>query len=446
MRRRSTGHLRQLRRALEGVERHRAQLPNGLSVVTVQAPHLHQAMLAVYVRTGSRHEPVAQMGISHLLEHLFFRGSARHPDSVAMNAAVEAAGGNLNAVTARDHGCYYTPLHPRALATGFEVIGDMLTRPKLTGLPVEKRVVLEEMMDEVDERGRDVDLDNLEKRALFPEHGLSNKVAGTPSTVRSMKPSWIRAHHEAHYRAGNLVLCAAGPIKHRHVVALAEEHFGALPKGPRNQEPPPAPLPAGPRLVAVDHADSPQTELRLSFLAPPEEHEDHPALLLARRVLDDGLSSRLPYEIVEKRGLAYDVHAEVEPFHDVAIFQLEAATRHANVPEVIERMAGVVAKLLRDGPTDEELERARARQAMGLEFMLDAPGELVGWYGGTELWRAAESPEERLLRFSTVTGEEIRRALGRVLRRDRLTAVLVGRCAKTTERRYQRLLERLPLP
>ena len=99
-------------------EVHRTVLPNGLRVLTARAPGLHSAMIALYVRAGSRHETGARNGVSHFLEHLFFRGSVGFPDTVAMNAAVEAAGGGLNGITARDHGCYYTPIHPHQVGTG----------------------------------------------------------------------------------------------------------------------------------------------------------------------------------------------------------------------------------------------------------------------------------------------------------------------------------------
>jgi len=117
-------------------EVHRSVLGNGLRVLTARAPGLHSAMIALYVRAGSRHETAARNGVSHFLEHLFFRGSEAFPDTVAMNAAVEAAGGNLNGITARDHGCYYTPIHPDELATGLAILGDMIRRPLLREMDV----------------------------------------------------------------------------------------------------------------------------------------------------------------------------------------------------------------------------------------------------------------------------------------------------------------------
>src|SRR2546421_5761997 len=190
---------------------YKSELDNGLRVVTIELPHLHGAMLAAYVRAGSRHEDQRSNGVSHFLEHLFFRGSEGHPDGRAMNALVEDAGGSLNGVTTRDHGYYYSPIHPARLETGVAVLGEMLARPLFKDVELEREVILEEILDEVDEDGRDVDVDNLSKRALFEGDPLGQKIAGTRETVSGLREDDLRAHHARAYGARNLVVCAAGP-------------------------------------------------------------------------------------------------------------------------------------------------------------------------------------------------------------------------------------------
>jgi hypothetical protein len=177
-------------------------LPSGLTVVTIETPHLHSVMCAVYVRVGSRHEDERTNGVSHMLEHLFFRGSQRFPDSVRMNAAVEAQGGNLNGVTMRDSSYFYTPTHVDGVEVSLEILGDMLTRPRLTHLETEKRIILEEMLDEVDERGRDIDVDNLSKRLLYPDHPLAMKIAGTTDSVKGLTLRDVKRHFERAYVGG----------------------------------------------------------------------------------------------------------------------------------------------------------------------------------------------------------------------------------------------------
>lgn len=404
---------------------HRDVLPNGLRVVTVETPHLHTALLAVYVRTGSRHESAANNGVSHFLEHLFFRGSEGWPDTVKMNSAVEEVGGNLNGVTTRDHGYYYTPLHPAHLDVGLEVLGDMLTRPRLTDMEVERNIILEEMLDEVDEKGRDIDIDNLSKRVLFPSHPLAFKIAGTSESVSRLTHEQIREHFARHYVTGNMVVTAAGRVKHDEVLALVERHFTRLPRGPESVDLPPPPTPAGPHFHAVTH-DEAQTEFRVSFRTVPEHHEDWPALQLLRRFLDDGLSSRLPFEIVEKRGLAYSVHASLEAFHDAGIFEIEAASAPDRASRVVAEVFRVLGELSTTPVGEEELGRAKRRHRMLLEFSQDSPGELAGWFGGTELFRRPESFGRRADLVDAATAAHVRDVARRYLTRENLTVVAVG--------------------
>src|SRR3954464_7194360 len=230
---------------------HKSVLHNGLRVVTVELPHLHAGMLAAYVRAGSRHEEARLNGVSHFLEHLFFRGSEGYPDGRLLNSVVEDVGGNLNGVTTRDHGYYYTPVHPERLDVPFVVLGDMLARPLFKEVELEREVILEEILDEVDEEGRDIDVDNLSKRALFREHPLGQKIGGTRETVSGLREDDLRAHHARAYGAHNLVLCAAGPCSHADVLRLAEKGFGKIPPGEQIHDAPLAHRPGGPRLVAV---------------------------------------------------------------------------------------------------------------------------------------------------------------------------------------------------
>lgn len=413
-------------------------LDNGLRVVTVETPHLHSALLAVYVRTGSRHETPANNGVSHFLEHMFFRGSAGYPDTVRMNAAIEEVGGNLNGVTMRDQGYYYTPLHPDALGVGMEILGDMLTRPRLTELEVERQIILEEMLDEVDERGRDIDLENLTKMRLFGAHPLAMKIAGTRESVRALTLEQLREHFARHYVARNMVLSVAGPVRRDEVLAQARRHFQALMPGAVTRERPPPRPPTGPWHEHIRHDES-QTEFRLTFRTVPEQHPDQPALQVLRRVLDDGLSSRLPYNVVEKRGLAYSIHANTEVFHDVGLFDIEGASAPEKAALVVEEVLSTLSTLCDEGPTADELARAKKRNRMFLDFAQDSPADLVGWFGGTELFHPPESLEEKAAKTEQLTREDVRRAARRYFKRSNLGVISIG------QRKGARALEKAVL-
>jgi predicted Zn-dependent peptidase len=422
----------------------RARFANGARVVVARTPGLHSAMLALYVRVGSRHEEPEANGVGHFVEHLLFRGSRGYPDSRAMNEAVEAAGGSMNAMTARDHTCFYTSLHPAGLETGIDVLTDLVRHPLLREIEVERQVILEEILDEVDSRGRDVDPDNLVKRIAFPGHGLGQKIAGSRGSVRALDEGAIRAHHARHYTGANVVLVAAGPISYEEVVELAAPRLGALPRGISRPGLPPPAWPAGPTIRAVEHDDA-QVEFSLAFPAVPERHRDHGAALVVRRLLDDGLSSRLPFEVVERHGLAYSIHASLETFEDAGLFTFEGAC----TPSRLERVTGEIFRVaagLWDGVLPAgELARVKERHRMSLTFALDNPSELVGWFGTGELFGTDETLEERCRRVERVTASDVRRVARSMFQRRHLVAVAVGPGARALRRALTRAADASPL-
>ena len=425
----------------------RSVLDNGLRVVTVGLPHLHSGLVSVYVRAGSRHETEQTNGVCHFLEHLFFRGSEGFPEGRAMNALVEDVGGDLNGVTCRDHGFYLTPVHPRRLEVPFAVLGDMLARPLFKDLELEREVILEEILDEVDEDGRDIDVDNLAKRGLFEGHPLALKIAGTRDTVSGITEEQLRAHHARAYGARNLVLVAAGPLAHAEVLRLAERSFGGLPPGVAlADDPPPPPFDNGPRLVLVDHKES-QTQVQLCFRSPPEDHPDFPALRVLRRILSDGLASRMQAELVEKRALAYSVGASMDGFSDCAVFDVGAACAPKKAPAVAQAMLELLGELCDTDVGEAELDRARRKSRIRIEFMRDAPGDLCEWWGTGELLHTpAEGLEQWLGRIEAVSAADVRRAANAVFKRGRLLGCVVGPLG-SQERKLRDLLEaaeRLP--
>jgi predicted Zn-dependent peptidase len=414
-------------------------LSNGLRVVTAPAPGLHSAMIALYVRAGSRHETAQVNGVSHFLEHLFFRGSQGWPDTVAMNAAVESAGGSLNGITARDHGCYFTPIHPGELGTGLAILGDLVRRPLLREMAVEREVILEEILDEVDADGRDIDPDNLSKRIAFAGHPLAFKIAGTAATVRRLREPDVRAHHARFYTGANLVLAVAGPVRPARVRDLAEEHLGALPRGRRSTDHAPPPWPSGPSVELVSHEDA-QAEFSLSFPCPPESHPDYPVHLCIRRILDDGLSSRLPFEVVERRGLAYSLHAGIDSFSDAGMTVVDGACAPAKLPRVLEEILRVLGELAARAVPEQELLRVQRRHRMTLAFSLDSAAELAGWFGSGEVLSSPEGFEERCQRVEGVTPGDVLRVARATFRRRHAIAVVVGPARRRERGAVERLL------
>jgi predicted Zn-dependent peptidase len=405
---------------------HKSVLPNGLRVVTVELPHLHAGMIAAYVRAGSRHEDARRNGVSHFLEHLFFRGSEGYPEGRGMNALVEDCGGSLNGVTTRDHGYYFSPVHPTRLEVPIAVLGDMLARPLFKEIELEREVILEEILDEVDEQGRDIDVDNLSKQALFPAHPLGMKIAGSRETVLALTEADLRAQHQRAYGARNLIVACAGPVRHAQVLELVEKSFGKLPPGALLADTPLNGAPRGPQLVAVEHHES-QLDLQISFRGPPEEDPDFPALRVIKRILDDGLASRMQLQLVERKALAYSVGAGMDGFSDCSVFEAGCACAPKKSLAALQELLGLLAELRETDVPEDELARAIKKTRITLEFSLDSPAEMIGWFGGGELLHPpAESFEDWIGRIEKVTARDVRRVAGKIFRRENLIACAVG--------------------
>jgi predicted Zn-dependent peptidase len=321
----------------------------------------------------------------------------------------------------------------------------MIRRPLLREMDVEREIILEEILDEVDGDGRDIDADNLSKRLAFGAHPLGFKIAGTPQIIRRIGEGEVRAHHERFYVGANLVLCVAGPVRESEVVALAEEHLGALPRGRISRDLPPPPWPHGPALEHVDHEDA-QSELCLNFPCPPEHHPDYPVHLCIRRLLDDGLSSRLPFEIVERRGLAYSLHAGIDAFADAGMFVVDGACAPKKLPRVASEILRVLGELATQPIREEELTRVQRRHRMTLAFSLDSAAELAGWYGSGEVLHAPEGFEERCRRVEAVTPGDIRRVARETFTRRNLVGVFVGPTTARSRRELERAVRTAEIP
>src|SRR5499427_8471246 len=209
----------------------RSRLPSGLRIVTVETPYLHTANLCLYVRAGSRYETNRTNGLSHFVEHMLFRGSSRFPDSYALNLAIEELGGTLYAETGRDYSLYQIPLHPRHAQRGLEILGDLFSSPAFRDIDLERQIILEEILEDLDDRGRNVNLDDLSRVVAWDSHPLGFTITGPLKNVRRFSVEDVRAHFGRFYGAENMVLCAAGPMTHRQVERWSRNAFAGLPRG-----------------------------------------------------------------------------------------------------------------------------------------------------------------------------------------------------------------------
>ena len=348
------------------------RLPSGLSVVTDRMPHLESATLGVWVGAGGRNEKPDEHGISHLLEHMAFKGTKRR-SARQIAEEIEAVGGELNAATSAESTAYYARVLKADVPLALDVLSDILSEPNFDPeeLRREQNVIVQEIgASEDDPDG--VVFDRLQETA-FPKQSVGRSILGTPETVRSFDPARIRAYLARNYRGPNMLVAAAGAIEHDKIVAEAERRFASF-VGPAAPAPEPARFSGGTR---VETRNLEQVHIALALQGVPVRDEQLYSLQVFVSVLGGGMSSRLFQEVREKRGLCYAIHAFHMPYADTGLFALYAGTDEADAPELM-RVAIDQIAVATETLNEAEIARAKAQMKAGLLMALESSEARLG--------------------------------------------------------------------
>ena len=404
-------------------------LGNGLRVTTVALPHLHTAVVAAFVKVGSRFEGAVDNGLSHFVEHMLFRGTERYPTSLALNTAVERLGSTLHAETGRDYTLLSMGFEPGQVGNGLALLGELLSRPRFSDIELERALVLEEINEDYDEDDVEINVDDIARGLAFADHPLGQRIIGPRTNVEGFAERDVRAHFARYYGATNTIICVAGPVQHDEVVAIADRALGGLPRGTL-AEPEPAPPPTvGPRWRHVKDSGA-QTTLAMLFRGVPELDPSYPAFVGLLRALDDGMSTRLHYQLADQQGLAYSIGAGIEPLADAALFEVTGATANAKLPKLVSEILSLLAGLRDKAITSDELDKIRTRYRYETLASLDDPAAMTGWFGGTGLYYPPPALSARLEAMAAITVDDIVESARRVLIPDGLCLAAVGSLSK----------------
>jgi predicted Zn-dependent peptidase len=417
----------------------RTLLPNGLRVVAVETPHLHSATVCLYVRAGSRYEERETNGLSHFLEHMLFRGSALYPSSMALNRAIEELGGTLYAETGRDYSLYQIALHPRYIQSGMEILGDLFGAPEFRDIELERKIVVEEILEDLDDRGRNVNVDDQSRKLAWGDHPLGYPITGPLGNVRRFSVADVRRHFRRFYGAANMVLTVAGPVAAKTVYQQSRHAFARVPRGARRKPALPLAAGPGPRFRTV-HNESAQTQVHVLFHALPETDPAYHALRALVRVLDDGMSTRLHYQICDQKGLAYSVAGTLHSYHDAALLEIDAACAHPKLAALVTEALGMLGKFRDEPVAEDELDKAKRRFVADIEACYDDLDGLSSWFGGTELFGRADTQENRARALARVRPSDIQAVARRVFRPENLAVTVVGALSPTQARKVEKIV------
>ncbi len=385
-------------------------LANGLRVVSRSMPGLETAAVGLYADAGSRHEPAELNGIAHLFEHMVFKGAGGR-SAREISEAIEDVGGDLNACTERDGTSFTASIMAEHLPLAVELLSDLVQHPHLTAAELEREqdVVLQELGEARDTPG-DIIFDNLWS-AAFVDQPIGRSILGDEDSVRRITVDDLHAWRTEQYRTGSLILAAAGKVDHDQLVAIAEQRFATLPEGTL-ADPEPAHFTGG---VSINRQSSEQAHLTIAFPAPAIRDPDYYAARLFVDIVGGGTSSRLFQQVREERGLAYSVNSSLQPYDDVALFYVYAATARSQAAAAVQLIEQVVAQTAQDA-TQRELDRVRTQARAGLLMSLETPWGQANYLARVlATWGRLIDPAEVAAKLAAVTLDDVRSVGARMI-------------------------------
>lgn len=342
-------------------------LPSGLRIVSDRMEHLETASLGVWVAAGSRHERTDEHGLSHLLEHMAFKGTRRR-SARDIAEEIETAGGDLNAATSVEQTAYYAHVLAADAPLALDILADILTESTFDAaeLEREKDVILQEL-GAVEDAPDDLVFD-LFSAAAFPDQAIGWPILGTPDHVRSFDRKRIAAYLETHYRTDGMVIGAAGAVSHAQIVEAVAKAFAPLPVRPAERAQPARYIGGERRLKRRLE----QAHIVIGFEGVAYADPEHYALHVFANAVGGGMSSRLFQEVREKRGLAYAINAFHWGYSDSGLFGIYAATGAGQVAELMPVALDCLAQTAVD-LTEAELQRSKAQLKVALLTGLESP-------------------------------------------------------------------------
>ncbi len=415
-------------------------MENGLRVVCVEMPHLHSAELAVFLKVGGRNDPHGREGLSHVLEHILFRGTADFSSSLDIEAAFEDIGGAPNAATDAESTCYYSRVHPDHVARGMEIFASMLMRPAFNGVDIEKRIIAEEAREDLNEEEIETNPDTIVSRLLWPRHPLGMPTIGTLDSIAATTLDDLQRHHAAYYVPSNTVLAVSGPLRSHEVFAAARSAFGDWKEGSTPGSRLFVQSSAGrPVLKLVQDSDS-QMGLQIAFLGLHRGDPRHMEVRLLRRILAGGGSSRLHLLLRETLGIIYSVEGAIGAYDETGCIAFDLSTAPETLAQAVEGVLGELKRIAAEPVPADELERVRRSYIYDLEYSRDSAYDMTGRYGWGELMGFVRSIEDDCRAAADVTAEGLQATARLLFEPGNLRLVAVGPWKRGMKRQVQDLV------
>jgi len=403
---------------------HRHVLPNGLVVITETMQNVRSVSVGIWVRNGSRREGLSENGLAHFMEHMVFKGTERRSaEDIARE--MDSVGGMLDAFTSKEQICFNAKVLDEHLPIAFDVITDLVLRPKFDSDDVhkERQVVLEEIKMDLD--NPEYLLHDIFTRGFWPEHSLGRPILGTPETVRKFDQGALRKRFQNWFAPDHILVTAAGNITHKQVLELVEKEFGHLqPVGGREEDA--VPSTAAPINLETKR-DLEQVHICVGVPSLPLAHQRRFGVAVLNNLLGGGMSSRLFQKIREKQGLAYAVFSELTPYSDTGMLSVYAGTGKETLGKVLDLTIAEFRAMKESPVTQEELLRAKNHLKGSLMLSLESTSSRMSNLARQELYfHRFSSLDEILASIEAVTREEVQTLAQEFFKPEQIAATVLG--------------------
>ncbi|HEV8718145.1 MAG TPA: pitrilysin family protein [Candidatus Binatia bacterium] len=414
----------------------RTVLDNGLRLISEEVSGMPSATVGIWVENGSRDEDLQENGVSHFLEHLFFKGTVRRT-AAGIAEEIDAIGGVLDAFTGKEYTCYYARVLAEHLPLALDLLLDVFLCSRFAEEEIEReRSVICQEIAQVEDTPDDLihDLFHLD---FWRGHPLSRPISGTPATIARLQRADLLHYLERRYRPDRIFVAMAGGARHEELIEQVSPALSALTGKAITRDIPPPIAYAG---VYPHQRDLEQTHLCLGVPCVSQLDPNWYAAYLLHTALGGGMSSRLFQEIRERRGLAYDVTSCLSTYRDTGYLGVYVATSAAWVPEVVELISATLHLIAREGISLEELRRAKGHAKGGLLLGLETSEARMNRLARCEIYFGRYIPiPEVVEQVERVTLDEVRDLAARCFAHENRALTLLGELPPSSD--YQALLD-----
>src|ERR1043166_7229617 len=402
----------------------REVLPNGLTIISEEMEHIRSVSIGIWIKTGSREEDPQWNGISHFIEHMVFKGT-KHRSAEDIARQVDSIGGNMDAFTAKECICFNIKVLDEHLPIAMDVLSDLVLNPvfDIQDIGRERGVILEEI--KMDEDNPDYLVHEIFTQNFWKDHPLGKPILGTKDTVKRFERDPVLDFYRQRFAPGNVIICAAGHLKHDQFVELVNKHFQHM-KPVKNGFHGPKPK-IVPRIIMRNKKALEQVQICIGVPSHPIAHEDRHASYILNALLGGGMSSRLFQNIRERQGLAYAIYSDLSPYRDTGCLSVYAGTSRESAGKVVQSVVSEFRKLKTEPIPEDELRRSKDQLKGSLMLSLESSSARMSNLARQEMYfDHFYGLDELIERIESVTTEDLLATADEFFRQEMLAVTVLG--------------------